>query len=68
MAGCIKDPVATTPITEIKWIDLQTHSDTIITNPNGAPNILYYAIKNWEAFPDSNAAKGYRQVIFRQKR
>ena len=62
ITGCSGDPMISPPTPETKWIDSKTHSDTIITNVGGNSNILYYAIKNWQSFPDSNFAYGFRQI------
>jgi hypothetical protein len=62
MIGCSGDPMISPQTPQTKWIDAVTHGDTIITNVGGSFTILYYAIKDWHSFPDSNFAYGFRQI------
>ncbi len=59
--SCIKDQTPTPVTPSTIWIDAATHNDTIITNSSS--NIVYYAIKNWQSFPDSNFSNGFRTII-----
>ena len=63
--GCSDDPPSI-PIAPTTWIDAATHGDTIITDAEAVPGLLYYAIKNWQSYPDSNFTNGFRRLVIRQ--
>lgn len=59
IAACKKPFTVPKPV-ETRWIDAATNSDTIITNVDNNPGILYYALKNWQSSSDTNITHGYR--------
>src|SRR4051812_22678713 len=65
MLACNKQPALAPPTPQTSWIDLDTHSDTIITNINNHSSILYYASKNWQQSADTSLTHGYRFVAIR---
>ena len=65
MLACNKQPALAPPTPQTSWIDLDTHSDTIITNVNDQRSVVYYASKNWKQSADTSLAHGYRQVAIR---
>src|SRR4051812_44143919 len=65
MLACNKPPVIAPPTPQTSWIDLDTHSDTIITNVNNYRSIVYYASKNWQQSADTSLTHGYRLVAVR---
>ena len=65
LLACNKPP-AVVPVTpQTTWIDLDTHSDTIITNVGNNRVFVYYASKNWQQSADSSLAHGYRSIAIR---
>jgi hypothetical protein len=62
ISGCSGDPMVAPSSLETSWIDAATHSDTIITNINNQPTIIYYAAQNWQTAADTSIAHGYRFI------
>ena len=59
-------PLLESPATpQTVWIDLETKSDTIITNVGSHYSGLYYASKNWQQATDTNLLRGYRFIAIR---
>ncbi|MGI8950871.1 MAG: hypothetical protein ACR2FN_04715 [Chitinophagaceae bacterium] len=66
--GCSNNgqPYPAPVLPQIIWIDLATHSDTIITGKGSdLPSYLYYAANNWQNSADTNITHGYRQIATR---
>ena len=63
--ACNKPPSIAPPTPQTSWIDLDTHSDTIITNVNNYPNRVYYASKNWQQSADTSLTHGFRAIDIR---
>lgn len=64
--ACNGEPLSIPQPVETRWIDATTNSDTVITNVNNNPGILYYALKNWQSSADTNITHGYRSIAGRQ--
>jgi hypothetical protein len=62
LSGCSGDPLVAPSALETSWIDVETHSDTIITNVNNQWPVIYYAAQNWQIAADTNIAHGYRFI------
>ena len=65
MLACNKPPAVAPSTPQTTWIDLDTYSDTIITNINDFSGTVYYASKNWQQSANSTLAHGYRLIAVR---
>lgn len=66
ISGCSGDPMVAPSTLETSWIDVATHSDTIITNVNNQWPVIYYAEKNWQSSADTNLSNGFRFIAVRK--
>jgi hypothetical protein len=63
--SCNGEPLIAPSSPETVWVDAATYSDTIITNVNNQPPVIYYAAKNWQSSADTNLSHGYRFIAIR---
>ena len=59
--SCSGDPLVAPSALETVWVDAATQRDTIITNVNNQPAILYFAVKDWQ-IAGSSLLHGYRFI------
>jgi len=64
-AACSKLPFPAPATPQTRWINLQTHKDTIITNVNNQQTDIYYAAYQWQQAAEPAVSHGYRFIGIR---
>jgi hypothetical protein len=62
VSACSKPPAVAPGTRQTIWTDIISHSDTIITNLDNQPPLIYFAKSNWQLSADTNLTHGYRFI------
>ena len=66
IASCNKQPFPAPATPQTTWLDEQRNMDTIITNINNRPNMVYYSAFQWQQLADTSLSHGYRLIAIRK--